>query len=166
MSADRLELEQDAAFQRREWRIQRVGWAIWAAIVLAALAGLTGPGPLSHREAATADGRLSVKYDRFVHYHHPTPIEVTLRPASETDDRLRLRLSQSMLDRILIERIEPEPMSRELTAGGVWYEFAREQSADDVKVLFHIEYEAMGRGNGDLQLAGSEPVAINTFVYP
>ncbi len=166
MSADRLELEQDAVFQRREWRIQRIGWVAWAVIVIAALAGLLGPGPFSRREVASSDGRLAVKYDRFVHHHHPTPLEMTLRPVSEADDHLRLRLSQPLLDRIQVERIEPEPIASELTTDGAWYVFRFQPGAASAKVRFHVEFERMGAGAGELQLAGSEPVAIKYFVYP
>jgi hypothetical protein len=166
MSADRLELEQDAVFQRREWRIQRVGWVAWAAIVIAALAGLLGPGLFSGREAASPDGRLAVKYDRFVHHHHPTPLEITLRPESEEDDQLRLRLSQPLLDRIQVQRIEPEPVSSELTTDGAWYVFRFQPGAASAKVHFHVEFERMGAGAGELQMVGSEPVAIEYFVYP
>jgi hypothetical protein len=114
----------------------------------------------------SADGRLTVKYDRFVHHHHPTPLEMTLRPESEADDQLRLRLSQPLLDRIQVERIEPEPIASELTANGAWYVFRFQPGAASAKVHFHVEFERMGAGGGELQLAGSEPVAIEYFVYP
>jgi hypothetical protein len=162
----RLELEQDATFQKREWRVQRIAWVLWGVLILAGLAGLLGPGPLSKQEAASSDGRLSVSYNRFVHYHHPTTLEVTMRPEDENDDSLRLQLSQPLLDRIQIERIEPEPMSRELAAEGTWYEFRCEPGVANAKVIFHIEYDAMGSGSGQLHLAGSQPVEIKHFVYP
>src|SRR5215213_620951 len=100
VDADRLELAQDPAFQKREWRLQRIAWVAWAALVIAGLAGLLGTGPLSKREISSSDGRLTVVYDRFVHYHHSTAIEMTLRPENENDDELRLHLSQALLDRI------------------------------------------------------------------
>ncbi len=42
-----LEVAQDRTFQRRSWTIQRVGWVVMLLVAAAALAGLTGSGPLS-----------------------------------------------------------------------------------------------------------------------
>ena len=42
-----LQIHQDLCQERREWKIQRVGWLLMALMLVAALAGLLGPGPLS-----------------------------------------------------------------------------------------------------------------------
>jgi hypothetical protein len=165
-TSERLELEQDPLFQRREWRVQRFGWILWAAVIGAGLAGLLGPGPLSEREALSADGRLEVRYNRFAHHHHPTVLKVTMQPEDETQDKLRLHLSQSLLDRIEVTRIEPEPTSRELSSNGAWYEFRCEPGLPDAKVVFHYQCNEMGSGGGELRLAGSDSVALEQFVYP
>lgn len=163
---DGLELEQDPLFQRREWRVQRIGWTVWACVIGAGLIGLLGPGPLSQREVTSADGRLRVAYDRFAHRHHSIHFEATMQPADETQDRLRLFLSQPLLDRIEVQRIEPEPVSRELTSDGAWYEFRCAPGVPTAKVVFHYECDAVGSGQGEMRLAGSEPVFIEQFVYP
>ena len=62
----RLELATDDAFQQIEWRIQRIGWLVWAMLLLAALLGLTGSGWLSGAEVTSDDGAVTVKYDRFL----------------------------------------------------------------------------------------------------
>jgi hypothetical protein len=165
-SNDRLELEQDPTFQRREWRAQRVGWIIWAGFLSAGLLGLLGPGPLSQREASSADGRLTVSYNRFVHRHHPIEFDITMQPENETQNALRLHLSRSLLSRIKISRIEPEPASRELTADGAWYEFRCEPGLADAKAVFHVECDRIGSGGGAMRLAGSDPVLLEQFVYP
>jgi hypothetical protein len=166
MDNDRLELEQDMAFQKREWRLQRIAWVAWAGLVIAGLVGLVGSGPLSRQEISSSDGRLTVTYNRFVHYHHSTTLEVMMQPENETDDQLRLQISQSLLDRMEIQRIEPEPSSRELASDGTWYIFRCAPGVPSAKVMFHVEYDDMGRGAGELQLAGSEPVVVTHFVYP
>ena len=47
----KLDLEEDLPFQNTEWRIQRIGWAVWALVILAALRVvglvLTGLGVLA-----------------------------------------------------------------------------------------------------------------------
>ena len=60
-----LEISQDLTFQRRSWIVQRVGWVMLALLILAALGGLFGPGPLSRARAGPHDGPLWVEYQRF-----------------------------------------------------------------------------------------------------
>ncbi len=61
-----LQLPEDMRFQRAEWRVQRIGRLLMLAIVIAALAGVFGDGPLATRFHASGDGVLQVEYDRFV----------------------------------------------------------------------------------------------------
>lgn len=166
MSNERLDLDQDLKFQRREWLFQRVGWLLWVALIVAGLAGLVGPGPLSSNTAATPDGRLVVNYNRYVHRHHPTQFKLTIQPESEQDESVRLHVSQPLLERIQISRIEPEPASSQLTADGVWYEFNCEPGTKTLQAVFHLEHGEIGRGTGQLQLTGDQPLNASFFVYP
>jgi hypothetical protein len=118
-----IELDEDLRFQRVEWIVQRVSWVLWAGIIVAALAGLVGPGPLSNTEASASDGLITVAYERFVHYHHPTTIDIMLGPSAEVGNPARVKLSQTLLDRLEVLRIEPEPESREVTSDGIVYSF-------------------------------------------
>jgi hypothetical protein len=161
-----LDLQEDEAFQKVEWRIQRIGWFIWAAILLAGLAGLLGPGPLSNAEATTPGGDLTVAYDRFLHYHQPAILEVELHENDSPSKTTQLAISQTLLDRIEIHRIEPEPERHELASDGAIYSFPRADDAKHAKILFHVEYERPGKSVGSIGLAGREPVFFNQFVYP
>ena len=40
-----MRIEEDRAYQRREWRFERIGWAVMAALLMAGLIGLLGDGP-------------------------------------------------------------------------------------------------------------------------
>ncbi len=167
MSASRqLDLEEDEAFEKAEWRVQRIGWFFWALLLIAGLIGLLGPGPLSNAEATTPAGDLTVAYDRFLHYHHPAILEVELHNNESDSETTELTVSQTLLDRIEIHRIEPEPERRELAADGITYSFRRANDVEHAKILFHVEYERPGKSIGRIGLAGSEPVFFNQFVYP
>ena len=63
-SCERLESEENLAFQERSRRWETIGRWLVVGVVIAALAGLMGSGPLSHGEAATRDGSLKVEYPR------------------------------------------------------------------------------------------------------
>lgn len=67
-SSDPL-LEGEEAGQRTtaiEWRLQQLGWAVMALIVVLALLGVFSTGPLSWSSTTAADGTVEVQYQRFV----------------------------------------------------------------------------------------------------
>jgi hypothetical protein len=161
-----LDVQHDYSFQKSEWRVQRLGWAAWIAIVVAALAGLLGTGPLSHADSSASNGTLSVQYDRFLHYHQPTAIEVLINSRGRDDGRLRLKLSRSFLDRIQMLRIEPEPQKQSLAEDGVVYAFTQDGAPEFSKVLFHFEYEYFGDTKGSVELVGGGSAGFQQFIYP
>jgi len=160
-----LELEDDPAFQRIDWRMQRVGWILWGIILVAGLSGLMGTGPLSSAETAAPDKSVTLRYHRFLHYHKPTRLEIVLRP-EEQGQTLRLKVSRSLLDRIEVLRIEPQPKDAVLTSDGVVYSFDRDDSLESGKILFHVEYEKYGKTSGQIALLGHQPATFKQFVYP
>lgn len=160
-----LEIEELPAFQRKEWLIQRIGWVAWVLVLLAGMLGLIGSGPLSNTSSSASDDSLTVRYDRFLHYHQPAMLEVTLHP-DISGSSARLFLSQSLLERLQISRIEPEPEEGELASDGLIYTFPLLASAESAKIRFHVQYEAVGNSNGRIALIGHEPALVNQFVYP
>jgi hypothetical protein len=161
----KLELPTDDAFQQMEWRVQRIGWLVWAILLLAALLGLTGSGWFSSEEATSEDRTITVRYDRFLHYHKPTQLEINLK-SNESDDRWQLKVGRSLLDRLQILRIEPEPERREIAPDGIVYAFLRSAGAPAGKVVFHVEYERYGSTQGTISQLGSGPVDLKQFVFP
>jgi hypothetical protein len=161
-----IDLEDHESLQRIEWRTQRVGWFVWSTIIVAACLGLLGPGPLSAARDSDANGTLTVAYDRFLHYHHPTEIRITLGNLSRAGGELELTLSQELLDRMQIRRIEPEPVRASLGGGGVVYKFSRSDSADPSEIVFHVDFERIGPSHGTIKVNGKEPIVLNQFVYP
>jgi hypothetical protein len=160
-----LHLEQDNGFQKIEWRVQRFGWIAWGLIVLAASMGLLGSGWLSDRNRSAPDSSLGVKFDRFVHYHHPVQIELSLRTAP-TDGEWQVTMDRSLLDRLQILRIEPEPERRVIADNAVTYSFLAGANVALGKVVFHVEYERYGGAQGRVSVAERSPVIVNQFVYP
>jgi hypothetical protein len=161
-----LDLETDARFQRSEWRAQRIGWIIWSLIVVAACLGLLGPGWLSDREAISADGGLTVGYDRFLHYHHPSQLTITCHGVHLDSDAFGISVARSLLDQMQILRIDPEPVHSQVADNSVIYEFRRDPRANAGKVVFHVEYERYGNAEGEIALMGGDPVTLRQFVYP
>jgi len=82
--------QQEPGRRRRAHAAQLAGWAVVAALLVAGLAGLAGPGPLS---TATASAPLVVvSYERFARQQGVTTLDVTVRsdPAEPQVARLWL----------------------------------------------------------------------------
>jgi hypothetical protein len=166
MSEKTLDVPQDEPFHQREWKIQRVGWVLWALIMIAALAGLLGTGPLSHAEVSAPDGSLMVKYDRYVHYHQPSVLEVLVPSRGQDGGSLRLKVSRSFLDRAQILRIEPEPEEQHVADDGIVYTFGQEGTPELGKILFHFEFEQFGVSNARVELVGGGSAIVKQFICP
>jgi hypothetical protein len=163
---DGLELDADMSFQRREWRVQRVGWVVWSLILGAGLAGALGPGLWSGAASTAADGSLTVTYDRFVHYHQPTQLVLALQPADESTGELQVAISQSLLDRLQIRSIEPEPDRMDLASDGMVLSYAPASGDPPFRVALDVEFDRMGSSQGSIALVGSAPAAVEQFIYP
>jgi hypothetical protein len=161
-----IDLENHDALQQTEWRTQRVCWFLWSAIIVAAGLGLLGPGPLSAARNSNADGALTVTYDRFLHYHHPTELRITIGGATGVGDEVKLKLNQALLNRIRIQRIEPEPVRASLAGDGIVYAFSASDSTDLREIVFHVDFERIGRSRGTIAVNGKAPIVVSQFVYP
>jgi hypothetical protein len=104
-----LELEQDLAFQRREWFVQRAGWWGLSLFVLAAALGLFGNGLLSHARAGEQGASLWVEYERFVRVGAMDRLLVHLGPKPADADTREVRFNRAYFEDLRVERITPEP---------------------------------------------------------
>src|SRR5215207_519621 len=104
-----LELDQDLTYQQREWRVERISWIVWLLLIVAALLGLLGPGPLSQTRAGSQDERVWVDYERFVRYRSPTQLIVHIEPDAAQEGMFHLQLDQEFIAKAQIQRIDPEP---------------------------------------------------------
>jgi hypothetical protein len=166
MSAQRdpLDIDIDESFPRREWRIQRIGWGVWLFIIVAALSGLTGSGPLSRAQAHSNADDLNVEYDRFARKGHQTQMTFHAKGSSQGQP-IRLHMSQSLLDQFRILRIDPEPTASETITDGIAYSFANGDS-QIAKIVFHIEYDGMGPQSGFVGRSADDRIAVRQFIYP
>jgi hypothetical protein len=160
-----LQLSQHDAFQRREWRAERIGWVLMALLVVAALIGLLGgPGPLSWTTARGADGLLQVEYQRFSHLEADDLLTVRLAPDAITSDSVHVELAGSWMQSVDITGITPEPQEQITTPYGARLAFATEPGAElSVQIAFRAD--EMGTIDGGVRFEG-ETVAFGQFVYP
>jgi hypothetical protein len=165
-SIDDLQLKQDMAHQRREWRVQRIGWAVMALLLLAALAGLLGPGPLSRTVVNGADSRLRVEYDRFAHTQAPGELLIELPADIAKAGTVRLRLNREFVESVEIMGVVPEPASSTIDGNGLVYELATRASARPVTVAVQYEYRVFGSTPVRVAIEGGPAVSFDQWVYP
>lgn len=151
--------DEDMPFQRRQWQIERIGWTLMAALVIAALAGvLGGRGPL----ARTSVG--AIEYARFARLSAPTTVDV--RVAAGTTGALRLRVSDEYLDRMTLRSIVPPPVSTELADRHHVFVFERSSLPGTVRIQLQLEPTTVGRASGWIGVDDAASVSFTHFIYP
>ena len=159
-------IENDLAFQSRMWTVQRCGWIVMAVLIVGALLGLLGPGPLSTVTVATASGKLQLMHDRFVRRHASTNLYVTLSTLGDASGEARLRLNRSYLDRMEVQRVTPTPIEVAASSAGLTYTFRVEGQTQAVMVTFTLQPTEFGSLTGSLSNGRDEVVSVRQFAYP
>lgn len=165
-SIDGLQINQDMPHQRREWRAQRIGWLAMALLLVAALAGLLGPGPLSSSVASAPDGALRVEYDRFERLQAPNELRIGLPADVAGAGSVRLRLNREFVENADIERFDPQPESVAVDADGFVYEFVVNPAGSAPTVIAHYQYRTAGSTPVRVSIEGGPAVAFSQWVYP
>jgi len=155
-----LQVQEDLAFNRREWIIQRAGWFLLALLIVAAACGLLGKGFLSN--ASSIEGPLKLDYERFERVQRPTKIRLTL--SVHSGERARILIGQDYLDAVRIERVVPEPESVQADARGLIYQF--HASGEPTVVTWHFQPERFGVLAGTMSVPNGPVVSWTQLVYP
>ena len=166
-----LQLPEDMAFQRKSWRVERIGWAAMALLLVAALLGLFSAGPLSKGTAQDPAGLVQIAYDRFQRYLAPGTLRVTVtKPADQeppaTGGEVSLRFGRSLADAVSIERIEPQPDRTATTADALVFTFRIQPPGRSGTISFTVKPGTFGPIRGEIGLVGHEPALLTPFVYP
>jgi hypothetical protein len=163
--ARELEIDQDEEFERRSFIVQRAGWILMAALVVAAAAGLLGSGPLA-RATAAAPGAFTVEYDRLTRYQSDQALHVYLEPAVTRGRETRVWLNRQFLDSSKIESVVPTPLRVEGQADRLYYVFQMAKPGDPLFIAFNIQAEQIGLVDGRVGLSEGHEVAFKQLVYP
>jgi hypothetical protein len=153
-----FQIDEDLKFQRREWKIQRVSWIAMALMIVAALLGVFGTGPLS---SATIEGEgLRLEHERFCRLERGTQLRFTI---GGTGDPVHLLIGGDYLDSVMIDRVTPEPAKAEAVSDGVVFQFAVQGPA---AVTFHLTPKKFGLFFGKARLGQAESINFAQLIYP
>jgi hypothetical protein len=151
-----------SSFQRREWVVQRIGWALLAITLIAALTGVFGRGPVANQTQANESA--TIEYERFVRRDADTRWEITLRDAPP-GGHAEIAIDAQFARNFEITAIHPEPTDTALSGGRWIYRFARHEPGE-MLVVFTVEPERVGRHEGAITANGSAPFHLWQFTYP
>jgi hypothetical protein len=161
-----LQIEEDRAYQRREWRIERIGWALMALMLLAGLLGLLGYGPLSRTQVGTP-GTLAVAYDRLQRSSAPSNYRFEVAPALARNGQLRLRFDNVLLEEVEMNSILPEPSEVRSGAGYTEFVFAMDAAAGPpARIQFQFHPATFGHVRGRISTDGAAPLLIDQIILP
>lgn len=120
--ADGLQMQEYRDRQRRYWRIQRMGWWGFGAIMLLAILGLTGSGGVFQTQTLRfADATVEVP--RVSRWEGTDGVSIVF---AKSEARHEVRIGQPFFDRFSIRRIQPEPDRNLLIPGAQSLAFTAE----------------------------------------
>ncbi|MBV4491224.1 hypothetical protein [Pseudomonas oryzicola] len=156
-------VEEDMRMQQRVWRFERVGWYALVVIVLLALAGLFGNGPLSDAQVASDDGRVQVDYQRLSRSGTTDNLRITVR--GTPGEAVQVVLGGNLLREASIETMQPEPQVSRSHGKSLLLQLGTSQ--DGVATLYlTLRSEHVGRLEGVVRAGQSSAVHFATFLYP
>ena len=165
-SSLKASLDSELPFQRKQWRIEHIGWIAMAGLMLYALAGgLGGGGPLSTAEVVAADGSVRVRYERFARQQTPNSVEISLTQAPDGSPT-RLYVSDSYLSSMMVRSMVPGPDAVTLADRGYAWVFKRPSGVVNNKIELHLEPQQIGTVEGWLVINDGQRLAIKQFVLP
>lgn len=161
-----LQIPEDVRFQEREWTAERIGWVVLAILVLLALAGLFGTGPLSSASVDDADGALTAGYERFVRHDGRTTLSIEVAGDLSSNGEIDVWLSRDYLDAFEIQTISPEPSDVISADDRVIYVFPVDDSISTLSVSFSLRPQEMGRISCDAGVRDGPSVSFDQISFP
>ena len=156
-------IEEDMPAQRRVWRFERVGWCALLLIALLGLTGLFGNGPLSEATVQSADGRVTVDYQRLS--RSGTLEDLRIHVQGTAGEPLTVLLGGSLLRKASIETLQPEPLSS-LSQGEALLLNLGTPANGTATLYLTLRNEHVGTLEGTVSTGTGSAVRFTIFVYP
>ena len=81
-------------------------------------------------------------------------------------EELKLSINSDLLERIDIERIDPEPEEFELAPGKQTWTFPVSETNGPVEITVTYRPDAFGKTHGELAIEGGGTLQFNQFYFP
>lgn len=157
-------VKEDMPWQRLEWRIQRVGYALLVLIVIAGACGAFSKGFLSDQQVSSSDGRMQVDYERFGRLD--SNMDMNLHLHQLKGDYYQITMSGEQLDELQIQTLQPQPDEAWSDAHTLILRWLRRAGQQDATIWLSAQPQNYGRFTFTLQLDDSSQVKLTSLVYP
>ena len=164
MSNKHFEIEQDLAFQEREWRWERISWLVIALILIAALMGLFGHHPFARITSQTLNGQVVIDYERYGRYDSSAQIVIKSTPAYAHNNMVHVWLDAEYLDAINVISASPWPLRGEAREGERAFVFHTD--GRPFSVTLSIQFHSIGLVRGRVRVDEQEPLSLTHMVWP
>ena len=161
---DEVAVGEDLKFQEKWWRFERIAWSFFALLILLDLAGLFGRGPLAHHELRAQDGSADIKYDRIARAESPSILDVKFGQSAIHDGKIKLFVSQSVVEELGNQRVIPSPETTAVGGGGLTYTFAA--TSLPASIQFALQPSGPGIFHFVIQVIDAQPVKGTVVVMP
>jgi hypothetical protein len=161
-----LDIDHDMKFVRRSWMVQRIGRIVWLLLIIAAMLGAFGHGWLASDRAVTANGKLSVEYERIAHVQAPIRMQINVAAGTSTESEFRLWIDRGYLDDGILRMISPEPVHMETSGERIIYAFRSFGPSQDAHITIDIETEKFGRKDFEFGLVDGPELEVTQLILP
>ena len=162
---DDLEIEESIEFQRREWRAERIGWAVMGVVILLAVLGFFGGAGPFQMGSARAD-RLEIRFDRFARLQAPARLQVRVQAGTSDADTVAIWIDRDFLESIRLEGVTPEPDGVDAAADRLVFSFSLLRAGESIDVTYHFTTLSIGLHQGRVGLSSGSSLEISQFTFP
>jgi hypothetical protein len=159
-----VEVGEDLDFQRKWWRFENFVWIIFSLIIVLDLCGVFGRGPVANARRRTADGTIDVKYERIERTESPSLITIRFGQSAIVDGKIKLFISQSLVQELGTQRIIPAPSTSEVGKSGLTYTFLASKPPASVDLA--LQPSGPGMYEFTIGVVGAEPLHAKVLVVP
>jgi hypothetical protein len=133
--------ELDDRFKRRQWRVQRAGWALLLLIVVLGMLGVFGTSPLAGKiEAVEAGGaRYELEYPRFTRYQHHDRIHLRVDAPDAGGEELKVAFAAPLVENAHVGSAFPQPDGSGWDASGAVFTYKVEDWSRPIVLTFEYE---------------------------
>ena len=160
-----LGIEQDLRFQQRTWVVQRISWGIIACVLVAALLGLLGSGPLASCTLHSPQDGFRLEYERFLRQRTPTRLYLFVDLKGQSRQEVRVWCDRTLIEHFEVTQISPQPLRVETDSGSLAYIFPLTDQAEQLTIIFSLEPERFGLLSSRIGV-GDDSLYFRQFVYP
>ncbi|WP_263418867.1 hypothetical protein [Terriglobus albidus] len=163
---DELSLGYDRDFEKQWWRIEVGLWSFLTVILLLGVMGLLGRGPMAHKTIGSADGALTVDFQRITRYKTPEAMTIRLDPKLYRNGRAYVWLNRAIVERMGLQRIIPQPALSIPGEDGIGYLFPISDPAKPTLIYLAKEPAAPGLYEEEVKTDPEHDIFMRALILP